>query len=473
MKQVVQSIGLFALILFGFTRSDAQDVILHLAGNDATNHWGDGGPAFRASLRCPSAVATTAGGSVIIGDGGPFGYQNDACIRVITPDGIISTIAGKIYVSDSENNWSDSILAVNAKLRGVAGLCLDNEGNLIIADGFSQVLKLNATTGYLTVVAGKRDTVGYFGDGGLAREALLKGPADVCMDGAGNICIADCNNHVIRKVNPATGIITTFAGIGAPGHIGDGGPAGLARLNQPRGICYSAGRLFIADYGNNCIRKVEANVISTIAGSTAGFAGDGGPASAALLAQPARMAISAAGDLYVSDVANQRIRKIAGASASGTISTFAGNGIHFTSKDTIGNKGLATDASLVPYGLAFNNCQDLIVGGVMYSVRIITDQPDSIVCEMHITSTRNIAATSMTDLSVAPNPSNGNFSVKLAAAATMPMDIAVFDVTGRKVASFNGETNKSTDISLNVAPGLYLMQVATTSGVLARKVTVN
>ena len=460
--------------MFGFHRSDAQEYILHLAGNGSTNHWGDGGPAHRASLRCPSTVVMGAGGFMFVGDGGPFGYQNDACIRLITPDGIIMTIAGKPFVSDSASNWGDSILAVNAKLRGVAGMCSDGMGNLIIADGVSQVLKLNLTTWYLTIVAGKRDTVGYFGDGGLAREALLKGPADVCMDNAGNICIADCNNHVIRKVNPATGIITTFAGIGAPGHIGDGGLAASARLNQPRGICSDGGKLFIADYGNNCVRKVEGNIITTIAGSTTGFAGDGGPASAALLAQPARLAVwPPTHDLYVSDVANQRIRKIEGGLSTGTITTFAGNGAHFTVKDTIGDGGLATNASLVPYGLAFNECGDLIVGGIMYSVRIITDQPDSIVCNMHITSAPNVAAISQADLSVAPNPSNGNFSVKMSSSATEPMTISIFDVTGKRIDEIKSSTNKSTEVSLNVVPGLYIMQASSAAGVLTRKVTVD
>lgn len=474
MKQVVKSLGLFTLVLFGFNRSDAQNFIMHLAGNYATNHWGDGGPAHRASLRCPSAVAVhPVTGDVYIGDGGPFGYQNDACIRVINDSGIIQTLIGKPYQPDSPENTGDSLPAVNAKLRGIAGMCFDSRNNLIIADGYSRVLKLDVSTGYLITIAGKRDTVGYYGDGGYARNALLKGPADVVVDANDNIYIADCNNHVVRRIDAFTKTITTVAGIGARGYIGDGGLAVNARLDQPRGLCIDGGRLFIADYGNNRVRKVESNIITTIAGSTTGFAGDLGPASAALLAQPARLAVDAAHNLYVSDVANQRIRKIDGGLASGTISTFAGNGVHFTVKDTIGNGGLATSASLVPYGLAFNECGDMIVGGVMYSVRLITDMPDSIVCGRHITSAPAVAAVSANDLEVAPNPSAGNFSVKLTSTANESVTISVVDVTGKKITEFETRTNKATNVSLNVTPGLYLMQVSTSGGMLTRKITIN
>ncbi len=182
-----------------------------------------------------------------------------------------------------------------------------------------------AQGGYIYTAAGN-GTAGYSGDGGLAVNAKLNSPTDVCEDHAGNLYIVDQGNNRIRQVNATTHIITTVVGNGASGYTGDGGAATAAELKTPNGVVVDgAGNIYIADQGNNVIRKVNtAGIISTIAGTgTAGFSGDGGPATAAGLNAPTSITVDAAGNLYIGDDGNHRIREV---STSGIITTIAGNG---------------------------------------------------------------------------------------------------------------------------------------------------
>ena len=166
---------------------------------------------------------------------------------------------------------------------------------------------------------------GYTGDGGQATAATLNTPVGVAVDASGNVYIADELNHCIRKVSPA-GIISTLAGTGTAGYTGDGGQATAAELYAPSGVALDAsGNLYIADYGNSVIRTVStAGIISTFAGNhTAGYTGDGGAATAAELNVPTGVAFDASGNLYIADYGNYRIRKV---NTAGIISTIAGNG---------------------------------------------------------------------------------------------------------------------------------------------------
>jgi Bacterial Ig-like domain (group 2)/NHL repeat len=193
------------------------------------------------------------------------------------------------------------------------------------------------------------------GNGGPATQASLGVPSAATLDANGNLYIADTGNSRIRKVD-TSGVITTFAGSGTPGFSGDGGPATSASLKAPASVaCDSAGNLYIADTANNRVRKVDTTgVISTFAGTgTAGFGGDNGPAAAALLSGPDGLAFDSHGNLYISDKSNSRIRVIDG---GGTITTFAGNGTTGFS----GDGGNATNASLgLPVGLAFDSAGNL------------------------------------------------------------------------------------------------------------------
>src|SRR5437879_722733 len=203
--------------------------------------------------------------------------------------------------------------------------------------------KIAAATGIITTVAGNGSAT-FVGDGGAATSASLNYPFAVALDASGNLYIADYDNHRIRKVAAATGIITTVAGNGSATFAGDGGAATGASLNYPTGVALDAsGNLYIADFNNHRIREVAAatGIITTVAGNGSGtFAGDGGAATGASLYYPTGVALDASGNLYIADEYNHRIRKVA--AATGVITTVAGNG----SNTFGGDGGAATGAGL-------------------------------------------------------------------------------------------------------------------------------
>ncbi len=199
----------------------------------------------------------------------------------------------------------------------------------------------------ISTIAGN-GTAGYSGDGGPAASAELNSPSGVAVDFSGNIYIADYKNNRIRRVD-ASGVISTVAGKGTAGYSGDGGPASSAELSTPSGVAVdTSGNIYIADSSNNCVRKVDASgVISTVAGNgTAGYSGDGGPAVSAELSSPSGVAVDTSGNIYIADDKNNCIRKV---DASGVISTVAGNGTGGYS----GDGGPASSAELSsPFGVA-------------------------------------------------------------------------------------------------------------------------
>ncbi|CAB4598472.1 unannotated protein [freshwater metagenome] len=235
-------------------------------------------------------------------------------------------------------------------------MAVDAAGNLYIADSGNHRIRKVTPAGTISTFAGN-GTAGFAGDGGPATNANLNGPNGVAVDAAGNLYIADSGNHRIRKVTPA-GTISTFAGNGTAGFAGDGGPATDARLNSANAVATdSAGNLYIADSDNYRVRKVDpAGRISTFAGNgIEGFAGDGGPATDARLTFMGGLAVDAAGNLYLSDTDNFRVRKV---NSAGTISTFAGNGIEGVS----GDGGPATAANVwAPFGLAVDSSGNLYI----------------------------------------------------------------------------------------------------------------
>jgi len=292
-------------------------IINTVAGNGITGYSHDGGPAIDASLGFPFGTAVDSTGNIYIAD------SSNNLIRKVDILGNITTIAGNGTAGFS----GDGGPATAAQLSAPDGVAVDSAGNVYIADyNFSRIRKVDVN-GIITTVAGSgAGGRSFSGDGGPAVNAQLALPYSVAVDGAGNFYIADTSNQRIRKVN-AAGIISTVAGDGVQGYSGDGGPATAAALNNPINLAVdAAGNLYIGDANNNRIRKVNSSgIISTVAGTGApGYSGDGGPATAAALNAPTGVAVDAAGDLYFTDLANERIRKI---DVNGIITTVAGTGV--------------------------------------------------------------------------------------------------------------------------------------------------
>jgi len=280
-------------------------VITSLAGNGNLGFSGDGGPAASALLSFPHAVATDGSGNVFIAD-----TSNQRIRRVAAATGVITTIAG----NGAGGFNGDGIPAAIATLFFPEGVSIDSSGNIFVADSFNnRIRRIDCVTGVITTVAGN-GTAGFAGDGGPATMAMLNYPEAIAVDSDGNLFIADTENNRIRKVDGATGVITTVAGNGNPAYGGDGGPATAAAIQWPTGITVDVdGNLFVPDTRNNRIRSVDAatGVITTIAGNgMAGFGGDGGAATDALLDHPGGVVLNPCGGFFIVDSDGHRIRVV-------------------------------------------------------------------------------------------------------------------------------------------------------------------
>jgi uncharacterized protein (TIGR03437 family) len=315
-------------------------VITTVAGNGTPGFSGDSGPATSAQLANPEGVAVDSAANLYIAD------TSNSRIRKVS-NGVIATVAGNGTVGFSGDNGPPT----SAQLANPWGVAVDSAANLYIADyGNNRIRKVS--NGTITTVAGN-GTRGFSGDNGPATSAQFYDPGGLAVDSAGNLYIADYGNNRIRKVS--NGLITTAAGGGAA--LGDNGPATSAQLSNPYGVAVdSAGNLYVADWGNNRIRKVANGTITTVAGNgTRGFSGDNGPPTNAQLANPQGVAVDSAGNLYIADFGNFRIRKV----SNGVITTVAGNGTPGFS----GDNGPATGAQLAnPYGVAIDPAGNLYIG---------------------------------------------------------------------------------------------------------------
>jgi sugar lactone lactonase YvrE len=313
-----------------------------VVGNGTPSLSGDGGPAIQAQLGNPFAVAVDALGNQYVAD------NQNSVVRKIDAAGVITTVAGNGVFGFS----GDGGPATAAELKDPQGVALDAAGNIYISDAAGQrVRRVDFASGNITTIAGN-GTAGFSGDSGTATSAQLNFPVGVAVDSAGNVYIADRDNNRIRKVTPG-GTITTFAGTGVAGYSGDGLAASAAMINSPRSLALDGtGNLFIADRSNNRIRKVSAGIITTVAGNGQfGLAGDNGPAIGAQLASPFGLALDGAGDLYIADTGNQRIRlvgtngKISTVVADcGLIAGFSGDGGPASNAHVNSPLGLAVDA---------------------------------------------------------------------------------------------------------------------------------
>jgi len=344
----------YTLLFLLFTYIIQSQTITTVVGNGNSGFSGDGGLATTAKLNLPFNLTFDKKDNIYIAD-----TYNNSIRKVDNESGIITTVVGtadkklvselktptgltfdnynNLYVADLANlrirkvnlDTGSSITLVgkksenehpniNASLGGPFNVVFDNKGNLYISvNSDSKVEKVDFSTGKVTTIAGTGE-VGYSGDGASASSAKLANPTGLALDGKGNLYISDTGNERIRKVNLSTNIITTIAGTGETGFIGDGVQATKAQLANPLGLAFNkTGDLYVVDRGNNRVRKINISTgtITTVAGTgKSGFSGDGELAKNAKLSNPTGLAFNKAGDLYVVDRGNNRIRKISGLS---------------------------------------------------------------------------------------------------------------------------------------------------------------
>ena len=341
------------LLCFSAARGQ-QYTIQTLAGNGTAGFVGDNGAAAAALLSSPNAVALDSKGNLYIAD------TANQRIRMISPGKTITTIAGTGTIGYT----GDKAAPTAATFSSPSGLAFDSSDNLYIADSANNVIR-KISSGIITTVAGDQGAYTPFsGDDGPAIGANLWGPTAIAFDSTGNYYIADSKNGRIRKVDKGSGIITTFVGA-------SGGSSGTdGKLIAPNGLWFDAsGALYIADSGHNRLaRFVPPSAFSNFAGTGAAFfSGDGGQANRAQLNKPTSVTMDAAGNFYVADTNNSRIRKI---TPDGFITTIAGS--KFTGYS--GDGGDATSAALnFPRGVAVSpNGTVYIADTGNHAIRVLT-----------------------------------------------------------------------------------------------------
>lgn len=338
------------------TQQPSGGVIRTVAGSNTRGFGGDGGSATSAAFDQPRAAAVGPDGTVYIAD--TFNHR----VRRVDPSGGVSTIVGTGHAAYS----GDGGPANAATLHWPHGLAVDPAGaGLFIADAANhRIRRVDLASGVISTVAGS-GTPGFAGDGGPAVAAQLQDPKALWVAQSGELYIADSANERIRRVD-RSGTIVTIAGTGVAGFSGDGGPATAGQFDGPRGVAGdTAGNLYVADDNNHRLRRIDpAGIITTMAGNgTAASAGDGGPARSAQLDHPRSVAVDGRGNVFIAESMSHRVRMVA---PDGIIATVAGCG----RSGYGGDGGPATVARLFePRGVAVDPAGRLYVADT-YNDRI-------------------------------------------------------------------------------------------------------
>jgi len=418
--------------------------ITTVAGTGLSSYSKDGTAAAQAGLFLPTGVAVDAAGNLFIAD-----YGN-GLIRQVSR-GLIRTVAGSLDGAPPVEGQE----ATSAEFNGPTGLAVDSAGTIYFAEGSIGTgtgladgdfrIWMVATDGTLHTAAGNGIN-SYSGDGGAGTLAQLDTPGGVALDSKGNLYIADSHNHRVRKISPG-GAITTVAGTGVAGFSGDGGPSTNAQLNHPTGVAVdSAGDLYIADSGNNRVRwvSVDGNMFTIAGNGNAAFFGDGGPATAAALHNPRSVAVDSAFNVYVADTLDYRVRKF---TIAGTIATVAGNGL----QGSAGDGGLGTNAQLnLPVGVTVDDAGALyIVDQGAANLRRLSPQ-DNVISTVpvgggHLTAPAAVAVDSSGNLYISDSLQNRIFM--LAGGTLVP-------IAGNGACCYSGDGGPAGTAQVNAPWGV-------------------
>lgn len=427
--------GLLLLLCCTAQLATHAQTISTIAGNGTGGYAGDAAAATAAKLNNPGGVAVDKAGNVYIADS----YNNR--IRKVSTVGLITTIGG----NGTAGHTGDGGAATAANLKNPTGVAVDNSGNVYVLDFDNNVVRKITSSGTISNYAGT-GSLGFAGDGGPATDAQLYKPNGIYCDGT-NVYLADGYNHRVRKID-ASGTISTIAGNGTMGYAGDGGGATSAKLNSPGGVCTDAsGNVYIGDKGNNVVRKINSSGdISTFAGNnTAGFSGDGAAATAAQLNKPSNMKADKAGNIYIIDLSNNRIRKV---DVSGKITTYAG----ITEVGFGGDGGPATAAKFTwPTDIAIDTSGNFYIADAGNNrIRKIT---------LPGTGVQNVPG-KYASVSLFPNPSMGSFSVELPVMSNHTT-VTISDMSGRVVEQtyYTGAQNAIHYEMANAVKGTYIVRI--------------
>jgi hypothetical protein len=369
LPRIVVLAALLALAAASPGTARAADRIGTVAGSAAGGFGGDGGPATAALLSTPSDVAPLDGGDAYL-----IADTDNHRIRRVSAAGTITTVAGLGPTTSGGGGYGgDGRLAIGALLNAPRGVSPTSDGGFLIADTGNNRIRAVSPAGVITTVAGT-GTAGFTESDLSPTQAQFNAPQGVAALPDGSFVVADTGNNRIRLVLPGpSGRVFTIAGTGTAAFTGDGGPATSAALNAPtRVVPLAGGGFLIADTGNNRIRRIPLDgPIETVAGSslTPGFGGDGGSARAALLNRPEGVAVRADGSIVIADTGNQRIREV---DVTGRIRTIAGTGTAGFS----GDGGPPTAAQLAqPRQVAISGQRLRIADAFNHRVRAVT--PDT------------------------------------------------------------------------------------------------